>query len=285
MIPHITAVQFFIGLVIIACALSLAMSLAWAIEQRTKNSGWIDTVWTFGLGSIGVASALIPLPTQASTSARQWLVAAVMLIWSLRLGAHIAQRSGERSDDPRYAKLRDGYGDQARWQMWLLAQKQAIVSIPMALAVWLAAHNPTPGLRTQDFIAILVLATAIGGEALADRQLRAFRHSNPAAGAICDTGLWSWSRHPNYFFEWFGWLAYPLIAIDLNGTYPFGWFALAAPACMYWLLVYVSGIPPLEEHMLKTRGNAFRSYQAQTSAFFPLAPRTIPDNTPPGTQS
>lgn len=275
-----TAIQFFGGLAALACALSLAMTLAWIVEQRTQNSGWIDTVWTFGLGSIGIASALIPLPGEASTSARQWLVAGAMLLWSLRLGGHIAQRSTERKDDPRYAKLREGYGTQARWQMFLLAQKQAIVSIPMALAIWIAAHQPAPTLRAQDFAAMLVLAIAIGGEALADRQLRAFRRSHHEHGTICNVGLWSWSRHPNYFFEWFGWLAYPLIAIDLDGGYPSGWFALGAPVCMYWLLVYVSGIPPLEEHMLKTRGDAFRAYQARTSAFFPLAPRRIPEREP-----
>ena len=90
---------------------------------------------------------------------------------------------------------------------------------------------------------------------------------------ICDVGLWGWSRHPNYFFEWFGWLAYPLLAIDSGGGYPWGWAALAGPACMYWLLVHVSGIPPLEAHMLEYRRDEFRAYQARTNAFFPAPPR------------
>ena len=81
-----------------------------------------------------------------------------------------------------------------------------------------------------------------------------------------------WSRHPNYFFEWFGWLAYPLLAIDLTGSIRGASLASLAPACMYWLLVYVSGIPPLEEHMLRTRGDKFRAYQQRTNAFFPRRP-------------
>jgi hypothetical protein len=92
-------------------------------------------------------------------------------------------------------------------------------------------------------------------------------------GKVCDAGLWGWSRHPNYFFEWFGWLAYPLLAIDFSGVYPWGFAALLGPACMYWLLVYVSGIPPLEAHMLERRRDEFRAYQARTSAFFPVPPR------------
>jgi len=87
---------------------------------------------------------------------------------------------------------------------------------------------------------------------------------------VCDIGLWRWSRHPNYFFEWLFWLAYPLIAIDLAGYNPYGWLALLAPICMYWVLVYVSGIPPLEEHMLRSRGETFRAYQLRTRAFFPF---------------
>jgi steroid 5-alpha reductase family enzyme len=86
--------------------------------------------------------------------------------------------------------------------------------------------------------------------------------------------LWSWSRHPNYFFEWFGWLAYALFAIDFSGTYHWGWLALSGALCMYWLLNHVSGIPPLEEHMLKKYGDRFRAYRRRTSAFFPLPPAT-----------
>lgn len=87
------------------------------------------------------------------------------------------------------------------------------------------------------------LPAGIAGEALADAQLKAFR-SNPAnQGRVCDVGLWRLSRHPNYFFEWFGWLAYPIIGLSTD--YVWGWASLLAPVFMYWILVYVTGIPPL----------------------------------------
>jgi steroid 5-alpha reductase family enzyme len=117
----------------------------------------------------------------------------------------------------------------------------------------------------------MVLLAAIAGEALADGQMQRFK-ANPAnRGKVADTGLWGWSRHPNYFFEWLGWLAYPAIALDPSR--PVTWLSLVAPAVMYLLLTRVSGVPPLEEAQLRSKGDAYRAYQARVSAFFPLPPK------------
>jgi steroid 5-alpha reductase family enzyme len=267
----LTALTFIFGLVSLSAGLSAVMTIAWLIWRETKNSGWIDTTWTFGLGLVGVLGALLPFSHPMDL--RSALVAAMAAIWSLRLGLHIAFRTHGITDDPRYAKLIHEWGPDASRQMFWLLQKQALVSIPLALAMWLAAANPSPIPVAQALIAILIFAVAVIGEALADQQLRSFRLQPDNKGKVCDTGLWRWSRHPNYFFEWLGWLCYPLLAVDLSGSYPFALLAFAAPLCMYWLLVHVSGIPPLEEHMLAQRGDAFRRYQMRTNAFFPGPPR------------
>lgn len=266
-----TVSAFIVALVLVAIALSAVMTLAWAIQQRTGNSGWVDTVWTFGLGGVGIAAALAPIGN-SGPSWRALIVAAFLAAWALRLGLHIARRTAGITDDPRYAELIRGWGPSARSEMFWLLQKQALVSIPLATGLLIAAHNPDPMIRAGDVIAIVIMLVALAGEAVADEQLRRFR-SNPAnAGGVCDVGLWRYSRHPNYFFEWLGWTALPLLAINLSGDYPWGWLAFVAPLCMYWLLVHVSGIPPLEEHMLRSRGNAFRAYQRRTSPFFLLPP-------------
>jgi steroid 5-alpha reductase family enzyme len=258
------------ALAAIALSLSILMMGAWVVQQHTGNSGWVDTIWTFSVGLVGAASALWPLENSAP-NARQWLVAALVSIWSLRLGVHIAVRTSGISDDPRYAAFAQEWGANAPRRMFLFLQNQGLGSIPLVFAIFVAAHFPGDALRWRDYLAGLVLFGAVVGEALADTQLKQFREIPGHRGQVCDIGLWGWSRHPNYFFQWLGWLAYPLIAVSPH--YAWGWASLLAPAFMYWILVYVTGIPPLEAQMLRSRGERYRDYQSRTSIFFPLPPR------------
>jgi steroid 5-alpha reductase family enzyme len=261
------------ALAAIALSLSILMAGAWIVQQRTGNSGWVDTIWTFSLGLVGAASALWPVAGTAP-NARQWLVAFLVAIWSIRLGVHIAIRTRAITDDPRYAAFAREWGADSPRRMFVFLQNQAFGSIPLAFSIFIAAHFPSATLRLQDYLAAFVLLSAIAGEALADAQLRNFRERPGNQGRVCDEGLWRWSRHPNYFFEWLGWLAYPVIAISPDyPPYPWGWVTLLAPAFMYWILVHVTGIPPLEEQMLRSRGDRYRDYQSRTSMFFPWPPR------------
>jgi steroid 5-alpha reductase family enzyme len=267
-----TFALFILSVAVIAVALSVIMSGAWLIRQRTGNSGWVDTVWTFGLGLVGIGAALMLPPHNFPP--REMVVAVLVALWAARLGIYIAARTAKIADDPRYAKLAAEWGEAAPRRMFFFLQQQAFGSVPLALSVYLAAKNPAPMMRAQDYIGIAIVLIAVIGEALADGQVRRFK-ANPANhGKILDTGLWAWSRHPNYFFQWFGWLAWPVIAIDLSGGYLYGWLALMGPAVMYWVLRYATGVPYLEAHMERTRGAAFADYRRRTSLFFPSPPRS-----------
>jgi steroid 5-alpha reductase family enzyme len=263
-------VTYFEALAAIAVSLSILMAGAWLVQQRTGNSGWVDTIWTFSLGLVGAGSALWPI-AGAAPNARQWLVAALVAIWSLRLGLHIAVRTWGITDDPRYAAFASEWGVDSPRKMFVFLQNQGFGSIPLVFAIFVAARVPDGALRLQDILGALILFCGIAGEALADAQLKRFRENPANKGQVCDIGLWRWSRHPNYFFEWFGWLAYPVIAISF--VYPWGWATLLAPLFMYWILVHVTGIPPLEAQMLRSRGARYRDYQSHTSMFFPLPPK------------
>jgi steroid 5-alpha reductase family enzyme len=271
-------ILYFEALAAIALSLSVLMAGAWLVQQRTGNSGWVDTIWTFAVGLVGAGSALWPV-ADAAPNARQWLVAALVAIWSVRLGLHIAVRTAAIPDDPRYAAFAREWGVDSPRRMFVFLQNQGFGSIPLVFAIFVAARFPQAALRIEDYLGALILLIGIAGEAFADAQLRNFRIDPANKGRVCDVGLWRWSRHPNYFFEWFGWLAYPVIAIPIGDPlyyplyYPWGWASLLAPLFMYWILVHVTGIPPLEQQMLRSRGERYRDYQSRTSMFFPLPPQ------------
>lgn len=264
-------IQLTITALLVFAGLSLIMTLAWVAQQRSGNSGWVDVSWSLGVGATTAGAAFLPLQ-QGWPHWRQFTLAMITICWCLRLAFHIAWRTRRVMDDPRYRDLAEQWGTDASRRMFWFLQSQAAVGALLALSTAIAAHNPNPVMRIQDLAGLAVLIVAIVGEAIADHQLAVFRADPANRNAICDGGLWSWSRHPNYFFEWLFWLALSVVAIDFSGHYPSGWLTLFAPICMYWVLVHVSGIPPLESHMLRSRGDAFRAYQNRTSPFFPLPP-------------
>jgi steroid 5-alpha reductase family enzyme len=271
----ITMIDAIILAIVLGLGLSTAMAMSWHVALRTGRSGWIDAIWSFAVGAAGVAAALAPIGSEIVPGARQMLVASMVLLWSLRLGLHIAARTRAGGDDPRYRQLREEWGARFRGRLFWFLQIQAAVALVLALSVAIAAHRPAAALDFRDGIGGLILLAALLGEGLADRQLARFRTQASGTDGICTAGLWRFSRHPNYFFEWLAWVAYAVIAIDPGGAYPAGWLALAAPALMYWLLVHVSGIPPLEAHMTRSRGARFRAYQEKVNAFWP-GPSRLP---------
>jgi steroid 5-alpha reductase family enzyme len=265
----LSAFQFGATSLLALGAMCGTMAVAWLVQGRTGKSGWADAFWAFGVGATAIIISVAP----ASANWRQWVACFAGGSWSLRLGSHIAARTHAGSDDPRYAELNRQWGAAARRRMFYFLQSQALVGAALAIAVAVAAHNPTPFPSVLDVVAICLLALSVAGEALADAQLKQFKSRNREQASVCDAGLWRWSRHPNYFFEWLFWVAIAFIAADPSGTYAVGYLGIAAPLLMYYVLVHVSGIPPLEAHMSRSRGAAFRLYQRRTSPFFPLPPK------------
>jgi len=254
--------------------LCAVMSLAWIVQRRLHNAGWVDVFWSFSTGIAAAGAALIPLPGSPAAwpTPRALTVGCLALFWGCRLGLYLANRTAHaHREDVRYARFRQDWGKDFERRLFWLLMIQAAVAALLALCVMLAARNPAPDLRTADLVGSAVLAASVFGEGLADRQMARFRATPGNRGRVCDTGLWALSRHPNYFFECLAWCAYPFFAIGPH--FPWGYASLAGPAAMIWLLTKISGIPPLEREMLADRGDAYKNYQARVSAFLPLPPK------------
>jgi len=246
-------------LLIAVLALMLAvMSVGWVVQRRAGNAGWIDVFWTFGTGAACACAALVPVGDFGLPSPRQMLVAALVAAWSLRLGVYIARRVTGGAEDVRYRVLRREWGEAFQFRALGLMLIQAPVTALLALAVLQAARNPAPVL----------------GEGVADDQMRRFKADPGNHGHVCDTGLWAWSRHPNYLFELVGWFAYPAIAFRPSN--PWSLLALIAPVMMFLVLRFGTGVPPLEAAMVESKGDAYRRYQARVSPFLPRPPKSNP---------
>ncbi|WP_297443629.1 DUF1295 domain-containing protein [Acidocella sp.] len=246
---------------------SLAMLLAWALQRAAGNAGWIDVVWTF---STGLALAAVALAAPGAFW-RHALLATLIMAWAARLGGHIAWRVASGPEDTRYAMMRAAAGPAFQGQMLKLISGQGPVSGLLAVSVYLAAAQPVAALRGADIAGACVLALALAGEALADHQLRVWRTRPGTEGGICETGLWSLCRHPNYLCEALAWLAYPLIALE--PARPVTWLSFIAPVLMFLVLRYLTGVPPLETAMRARRGAVYDAYVARTNAMWPRWPK------------
>lgn len=253
----------------VLAAMLVVMVGAWAYGLAVKNGGWTDVFWSFGTGFVLAAAAFVATGTDTS-QARRLMIAAFMLVWGLRLGLYLAPRVAGHPEDPRYAAFRATAKNYPLTMLWV-SLPQAPASALLGLSVVVAAQRPVPQLDLRDALALIVYVVAIVGETVSDAQMKRFRANPDNKGQVIDTGLWAWSRHPNYFFQWLGWMAYPVMALDPSR--PVTLLTLVAPAVMFGLLRYVSGVPPLEEAMLKSRGDKFRDYQKRVSVFFPLPPK------------
>ncbi|HEY4031144.1 MAG TPA: DUF1295 domain-containing protein [Caulobacteraceae bacterium] len=260
-----------IALLAVLLFMAVVMAAAWAWQKRVHDIGWVDVFWTFGTATAALA---LSWTSGHGPLLRRALVSAVVVVWALRLGLHVAVRvAAAPQEDGRYRELRRDWGKALQPRLFWFLQVQAPVSTVLALAIALGADRPAPRFGWGDALGLAVAVVAVGGEALADRQLAAFRADPANAGRICDAGLWGWSRHPNYLFEWIGWFAWPAFAIDLSGAYPQGWLALLAPALMFAVLRFGTGVPPLEAHMRRTRGEAFTAYRDRVPVFIPFPSR------------
>ncbi len=241
---------------------AVVMVLLWVWHLRLRNAGVVDAGWTALVSGLAILYANIGDGAWSRRSAIAWMMGS----WGARLTVYLLyDRVFGRPEDGRYADLRRAHGDHANvWFFWFF-QAQAAAAVFFSLPALLVAVNPEPRLSPLELTACGLWVVAFAGESTADRQLVRFKANLANRGHTCQAGLWRYSRHPNYFFEWILWMAYALVAVSS----PWGWTAFACPAAMLYLLFKVTGIPATEAQALRSRGDEYRNYQRTTSVFVP----------------
>jgi steroid 5-alpha reductase family enzyme len=239
------------------------MALVWLWSYKIGNAGVVDIFWSYNFPVIAIILFLFA----PAFETRKILLCGMVVIAGLRLGTHLAIRIFKhlREEEPRYKQIRDDWGKNADKKMFGFFQMQAISNVLLAIPFFISAMNTGPGLSPFEYTGVVLWVISVVGEAVADQQLANFKKNPDNKGKVCDTGLWNYSRHPNYFFEWLMWASYFVFALGS----PYGYLAVISPAIVLYLLLKVTGIPTTEQQSLKSRPVAYKKYQETTNKFVP----------------
>jgi steroid 5-alpha reductase family enzyme len=246
---------------LLAC--SVIMVLAWFWAHRIKNAGVVDIFWSYNFPVIAVILLLLA----PGFETRKMLICAMVIVAGLRLGSYILIRtiSHIHEEEGRYQQLRREWGPNPDRTFFWFFQAQAVSNVLLAIPFFVICFNTSPKISPIEWAGVILWAISVSGERIADNQLSNFKKDPANKGKVCSQGLWNYSRHPNYFFQWMMWMSYLAFAL----ASPYGYLAIISPAIILYLLLRVTGIPITEEQSIRSRGDAFREYQKTTSAFVP----------------
>jgi steroid 5-alpha reductase family enzyme len=256
----------------------LLMIALWLIQRHTRNAGIVDVGWAAITGTLAVWHAL----GADGVFVRRVVVGFLGAGWGWRLAWHLLRdRVWGQPEEGRYVTLRRNWSPHADRAFFIFFQAQAAAAVALSLPFALAAVSARPFPVASDIAGMVLVIVGVVGETVADRQLLAFKRDPSRRGQTCRTGLWRYSRHPNYFFEWILWCGFGVFGL----AGPWGWLGLVAPLIMLMTILFVTGIPPTEAQALASRGEDYRRYQQTTSAFIPWRPRRLPERPAPGAGS
>jgi len=243
---------------------SLIMLVLWLLYLYKGDPSVVDIGWT---ASIGCATWWM-YHHVPEFGLRQTVLLLCVASWSLRLSTLLIMRILKGQKDRRYVSLSSRWKNGLTWKYFLFFQAQALSVAILIIPVALAYLAQEPLWTAWDTASVLVFIVGISGEAIADQQMSRFRSNTNTNQKICNTGLWRYSRHPNYFFEWTIWISYALAGMN----HPEGIVGWISPAVMLISILMITGIPPTEERLLLSKGEAYKKYQRTTSRFIPLPP-------------
>lgn len=237
----------------------------WWAAYRVQKTSIIDIFW----GLLILASAIVHFYFLSSQQPFSYFCLLLLVFWSFRLALHIYFRGRSHGEDPRYRELREKWGSDEKKKMLIFFFQQGLAAWFFSLPFFILFSSQRSEFSAWEIIGVAIWLVAFNGESISDAQLLEFKKNSAHKGRVCRLGLWKYSRHPNYFFEWLNWVAYAWLALP----HVWGWTALACPILMYYFLTRVSGIPFAEKQSLKSKPQEYAEYQRITAPFFPWFPR------------
>jgi steroid 5-alpha reductase family enzyme len=248
-----------------AAAVVLVLAATFVAAKIAHKHSVIDTAW--GLLFVAVAVAAFAASAGHGDPVRRWLLLILPTLWGLRLAQHIARRTVGRPEDPRYAELLSkAKGSPDLYAIRMVYLLQGTLALVIAAPILVGAFERS-SVWGPAWVGVALWCVGVFFEGVGDRQLESFRRNPANKGKVIDTGLWRYTRHPNYFGDACMWWGVFLVAAE---RWP-GVLTIFAPVIMTLLLTKGSGARILEKHMAKRDG--WDEYAARTSAFFPRPPR------------
>lgn len=248
------------------------MVLLWLIQVRTRDASHVDVGWAGGLAILAVVFAVLG----PGDVGHRVLVAVLGGLWGARLALYLLfNRVLGKEEDGRYKTLRAKWGAGANARFFVFFQAQAGFVIAFSIPFALIVFDRSPSIGVLEWAGAAVWVVGMTGEMLADYQLTQWRKNPANKGKTARTGLWNYSRHPNYFCEWLNWIGFMLIALAA----PHGWIAIEAPVFLLLLLWKVTGVPATEAQAKLSRPD-YAQYQQEVSAFVPWFPKKPKDARP-----
>ena len=243
----------------------VSMVLLWLLSLVKKNASIVDIYWGLGFVVVGWASAI----NADEVSVLGKVVLALVTVWGLRLSLYLGIRNHGKPEDFRYVAMRKHYG--ARFpiiSLFTVFLLQGAIMMVVSLPVQIALSDAESSLSIVSYIGIAIFALGIFFEAVGDWQLARFKRDPQNAGQVMQTGLWKYTRHPNYSGDTCVWWGIGIVALGVN----YGWIGLFGSLLMNFFLVRVSGVPMLERSMSKRRPG-YDEYKRRTSSFVPRPPK------------
>lgn len=238
----------------------------WTLQRRTQDATVVDIGW----GAIVATLAISYGWFFPGAPLRRLLASTLGGFWGYRLAWHLLRHrwGGTHGEDGRYQNMRSAMGDRAQLGFFIFFQIQAFAAVLCSLPYAAIAVDWNPELTALDLLGLSLWCVSMIGESIADNQLATFRAAAENRGKTCRVGLWRYSRHPNYFFEWLHWWGYVALTVHT----PFLPLTLCMPPLMLLLLLRFSGVPHTEAQALRSRGEDYRRYQQETNVFIPWFP-------------